>query len=89
MQSRVGETFEGTISGVIGWGIYIEEKETLTEGMVHVTRLPGNDFYVFDEKNYALVGQNSKRKFTLGDKVKFKIVGADLEKRTLDYQLVE
>ncbi len=89
MQNRTGETFEGTISGVIGWGIYIEEKETLTEGMVHITKLPGNDFYVLDEKNYALVGQTSKRRFTLGDKVRFKIVGADLEKRTLDYQLVE
>ena len=89
MQNRTGETFEGTISGVIGWGIYVEEKETLTEGMVHITKLPGNDFYVLDEKNYALVGQTSKRRFTLGDKVRFKIVGADLEKRTLDYQLVE
>ncbi len=89
MQNRRDETFEGTISGVIGWGIYIEEKETLTEGMVHITKLPGKDFYVLDEKNYALVGQTSKRRFTLGDKVRFKIVGADLEKRTLDYQLVE
>lgn len=89
MQNRRDEIFEGTISGVIGWGIYIEEKETLTEGMVHITKLPGGDFYVLDEKNYALVGQKSKRRFTLGDKVRFKIVGADLEKRTLDYQLVE
>jgi ribonuclease R len=89
MQNRRDEIFEGTISGVIGWGIYIEEKETLTEGMVHITKLPGGDFYVLDEKNYALVGQKSKRRFTLGDKVRFKIVGADLEKRTLDYQLVD
>ena len=57
--------------------------------MVHITKLPGHDFYVLDEKNYALVGQTSKRKFTLGDKVRFKIVGSDLEKRTLDYELVD
>ena len=89
MQNRRNEIFEGTISGVIGWGIYIEEKETLTEGMVHITKLPGGDFYVLDEKNYALVGQTSKRRFTLGDKVRFKIVGADLERKTLDYELVQ
>lgn len=89
MQNRRNEIFEGTISGVIGWGIYIEEKETLTEGMVHITKLPGGDFYVLDEKNYALVGQTSKRRFTLGDKVRFRIVGADLERKTLDYELVQ
>ncbi|HUD04348.1 MAG TPA: ribonuclease R [Candidatus Paceibacterota bacterium] len=88
MQNKRGQIFEGTISGVMGFGIFVAEKDTMTEGMVHITKLPGPDFYTFDEKNYSLVGEKSKRRFTLGDKVKFKIVGADLEKRTLDYELV-
>ena len=66
---------------------YIEEKETKCEGMVKIRDI-GGDFYTLDEKNYALVGQNSGRKFTLGDSVRFKVVSADLERRVLNYILV-
>jgi ribonuclease R len=87
MMEHIGEIFEGTITGVIEWGIYIEEKETKCEGMVKIRDL-GNDYFSLDEKNYTIKGEKTGKKFTLGDTVKFKVVGADLEKRVLDYILV-
>lgn len=86
MQTRIGEVYEGTISGVTEWGIYIEDDATRCEGMVFVRNLT-DDFYQFDKKNYSLVGEKSKKRFRLGDKVKFKVMGADLERKTLDYML--
>lgn len=87
MEDHVGETFEGTISGVTEWGIYIEEKTTKAEGMVKISEL-GDDYYNLDKKTYSIIGEKTKKKFTLGDTVKFKIVDADLERRTLDFVLV-
>ncbi len=87
MSERIGQTFDGIISGITEWGIYIEEKETRSEGMIKIRDL-GNDYFVLDQKNYCLVGEKTKQKFSLGDKVKFKITGADLERKTLDLVLV-
>ncbi|MBX4210551.1 RNB domain-containing ribonuclease, partial [Candidatus Parcubacteria bacterium] len=86
MSERIGQEFEGVISGVTEWGLYVEEVETKCEGMIKVRDLT-DDFYMLDEKNYALVGQKTKNKFSLGDTVKFKVVSADLERKTLDYSL--
>ena len=87
MQEHIGEEFDGTITGVTEWGIYIEEKETKCEGMAKLRDL-GDDFYTLDEKNYTVKGEKTGRKFTLGDSVRFKVVSADLDKRVLDYALV-
>jgi len=87
MQKHIGETFIGTISGVTEWGIYVEEDETKCEGMIRLRDL-GNDFYNLDEKNYRIIGEKTGKKFTLGDKVKFTVLNADLDKKTLDYKLV-
>jgi ribonuclease R len=87
MLSHVGEEFTGTVSGVSEWGIYIEEEETHAEGMVRLKNMT-DDFYTLDGKNYAIVGTNSKKKFTLGDKVRVKLLLADLDKRILDYVFV-
>ena len=87
MQDHIGKEFDGTITGVVEWGIYIEEKETKCEGMIKLRDL-GNDFYTLDEKNYTIKGEKTGKKFTLGDTVRFKVVSADLEKRVLDYALV-
>ncbi len=86
MQSRVGQTFAGTITGVTEWGIYVEEKETKCEGMIKLKDL-GNDFFTLDEKNYTVRGDKTGATFRLGDSVTFKVVSADLEKRILDYTL--
>ncbi len=87
MAGKVGQTFEGVISGVTDWGLYVEEKECAAEGLVRV-RTIGDDYYNYNAKAYALVGERTKKKFTLGDKVNVKLVAADLAARTLDYELV-
>ncbi|MDE1966545.1 MAG: ribonuclease R [Patescibacteria group bacterium] len=86
MQSRIGSAFDGTITGVTEWGIYIEEKGTKCEGMVPLRSL--DDFYELDKKNYCLVGQKTKKRYRLGDSVRFKVISADLERKTLDYALL-
>jgi ribonuclease R len=87
MKDKVGQVFDGTITGVTEWGIYVEEKETRAEGMVKIRDL-GSDYYVLDQKNYCVIGQKTKKKFSLGDQIKFKIISADLEKRAIDCLLV-
>jgi ribonuclease R len=87
MQDKVGQIFDGTITGVTEWGIYVEERETRAEGMIRIRDL-GDDYFVLDQKNYCLIGEKTKEKFSLGDIVKFKITGVDLEKRTIDCLLI-
>jgi len=87
MQDKIGEEFSGVISGVTDWGIYVE-LENKCEGMVSVSTL-NDDFYIFDEKNYCLVGRHSYRKFQLGDALQVKIVRANLEKKQLDFELIK
>lgn len=87
MQDHIGETFEGIVSGVSPWGVYVQTKETLSEGMVHISKL-GDDFFNFDEKNYAIVGEKTKKKFRLGDEIKIKIDAIDLEQKKIDMSVV-
>ncbi len=87
MSKRIGETFSGIISGITEWGLYVEEIETKCEGLVKVRDLD-DDFYMFNEKKLELIGQKKKKKYTLGDKVKMKVKGVDLERKTIDYILV-
>jgi ribonuclease R len=86
MKDHVGEIFMGTITGVTEWGIYVEEKDTKCEGMIKLRDIT-DDRYVFNEKAYAVVGEKTGKKYALGDTVKFKIIGADMEKKALDYML--
>jgi len=88
MKDKVGQTFDGVISGVTKWGLYVEEKESRAEGLVHVKNM-ANDYYTLDEKTYSLKGDRTGKKYTLGDKVRIKIIRADMEKRMLDYALVQ
>jgi ribonuclease R len=86
MSDKIGQIFNGAISGVTEWGLYVEEIETKSEGMIKLKDL-GNDFYAFDKKTYSIIGQKSKQKWQLGDKIKFKVVAADLDRKTLDFAL--
>lgn len=88
MSERVGQTFDGTISGVTEFGIYVEEKETKSEGMINIRNL-GDDFYEFNQKTYSIAGKRSKQKFTLGDPIRFKVMAADFDRKILDYGLVK
>ncbi len=87
MLDKVGQEFNGHISGITDWGIYVELEESLIEGMVSM-RDVADDFYRFDENIYAAVGQSNGRKFTLGDLVRIKVKGADLGRRIIDFTLV-
>lgn len=86
MLPKIGQVFDAVISGVTDWGLYVEEAESAAEGLVRVATI-GNDFYNYSQKEYALVGQRNKKKFTLGDRVKVKLVAADLSARQLDFEL--
>ncbi|MFA6315360.1 MAG: ribonuclease R [Candidatus Paceibacterota bacterium] len=87
MSTRIGQEFEGSITGVTKWGIYIAEVISGSEGLVHVTNL-GDEYFNFEEKKYAMVGEKTGKKYVLGDKVRFRVKGADLDRRVLDYELV-
>jgi ribonuclease R len=87
MQGHIGKIYPGVISGITDWGIYVE-LENKIEGMVPIRELD-DDFYIFDEKNYALVGRHSGRTYQLGDDVKVKIWRTNLERKQLDFLLTE
>lgn len=87
MAERLGQIFESTISGVTEWGVYVEEAETKAEGFAALRNF-GDDFYQLDAKNYRIIGSRTGKKYTLGDKVRFKFVSADPERKTLDAEIV-
>ena len=78
--------FEGVISGVTEWGIYVEIIENQCEGMIHIREL-ADDFYEYDEDNYCIKGRSTGKVYTLGDRVNIVVVKADLQKKQLDYRL--
>ncbi|MDR1602048.1 MAG: ribonuclease R [Tannerella sp.] len=84
MSERVGQTFDGIISGVTEWGLYVELNENKCEGLIPVRDLD-DDFYEFDEKNYCLKGYRSKRTYRLGDPVTIVVAAANLERKQLDF----
>lgn len=88
MMDHMGEPFDAVISGVTPFGLFAQVKETLSEGMIHVTKL-GDDFFKFDEKNYAMVGEKTKQKFRLGDTIKIKVTSIDLDQKKIDMELVK
>jgi ribonuclease R len=85
MQEHIGEVYKGVISGITDWGIYVE-LENKIEGMIPIRELD-DDFYVFDEKNYMLVGKHSKKIYQLGDDIQVEIWRTNLEKKQLDFKL--
>jgi len=88
MQNHKDEIFEGVITGVTEWGIYVEIKSNKCEGMVRIRDIK-SDYYFFDEKQYAIMGQNSKQLYQLGDDVNVKVKHTDLERKHLDFYLIE
>ena len=88
MSERLGQTYDGVISGVTEWGLYVELNENKCEGMIPIRDLD-DDYYEFDEKNYCLRGRRKNRIYSLGDAITVKVVRANLEKKQLDFALVE
>jgi ribonuclease R len=87
MQTKEGQEFDATITGVTEWGIYVEEKETKSEGLIRMRDL-SDDFYILDQKNYCLTGKHKKKKFSLGDTLRVKLVRANVAERQLDFGIV-
>ena len=87
MQDRLGQIYEGVISGVNEWGFYVELDENKCEGLVPVRDL-ADDYYDFDEKNFCLTGRKYHHTYTLGDIVRVQVARADLDKKQLDFALV-
>ncbi|MFR3188054.1 MAG: ribonuclease R [Phocaeicola sp.] len=88
MSERIGVVYDGVVSGVTEWGLYVEVNENKCEGMIPMRDL-GDDFYEFDEKNYCLIGRRHHQKFSLGDPLKIKVARANLEKKQLDFVLAD
>jgi ribonuclease R len=88
MTRHLGDEFDGLISGVVSFGIFVEIPQFLVEGLVHISDL-ADDYYLFEEKAYRLKGQNSGRVYRLGDGVRVRVVRADPGERLLDFVLVE
>ena len=86
MENHIGEEFDGVISGVESFGLFVE-LDNLIEGLVQVNSLKG-DYYNYVEELLCLIGQNTKKRYSLGDKVRVKVVGASKEARTIDFELV-
>ncbi len=84
MSERLGQVFDGVISGVTEWGIYVELIENKCEGMIPIRDLD-DDYYTFDDKNYCLVGRRFHKKYQLGDEITVKVAKANLDKKQLDF----
>lgn len=85
MEGHIGEIFEGVISGITSWGVYVELPNTV-EGMIHVSKLPGDYFY-YDESTYEMVGQDTGRKYRLGESLKVCVDGVERMTRSIDFSI--
>ncbi len=86
MESHLGEVFEGTISGVTGWGMFVELKNTC-EGLVPASSME-DDFYIYDENSYSLIGERTGRSYTIGQTVSVRVFDTDRLSKTIDFRLV-
>ncbi len=87
MENHIGETFEGVISGITSWGIYVELPNTI-EGMIHVSKLPG-DYFIYDETAYEMVGQDTGKRFRLGESIRVCVDGVERMTRSVDFSVLE
>ena len=85
MRERIGKIYEGVVSGVTGWGIYVELPNTV-EGLVHVSRLPGDYFY-YNESSYEMIGERSGQVYKLGQTIRVQVAGVDMAARTIDFEI--
>lgn len=88
MEGMLGEHFEGIVSGVTEWGVFVEIIETKCEGMIRISELD-DDYYDYDEKQFRIIGRNNKRIITLGDKLTVQVTKTDIDRRTIDLILVD
>lgn len=85
MEEHIGEVFDGVISSITGWGLYVELPNTI-EGLVHITALD-DDYYIYDEAAYEMIGERTAKRYKLGQKVRVKVIGTDKLQRTIDFKI--
>jgi ribonuclease R len=88
MKDKLGEIFDGVISGVTAFGFFVELQDIFVEGLVRVTSLH-DDYYQYHEKRYCLVGERTHKAFRIGDEVKVRVDRVDMERRQIDFGLIE
>jgi ribonuclease R len=88
MKRHLGDEFDAVVSGVVRFGIFVEINDLLVGGMIHVRDLQ-DDYYTFDEKKYALIGQRTGKQYRLGDRVRVTVLRVDPEEREIDFGIVE
>ncbi|PYQ02245.1 MAG: ribonuclease R [Acidobacteria bacterium] len=88
MTDKLGEVYQGYVTGVQAFGLFVELEEIYVQGLVHVSSMT-DDYYRFDERAHALKGENRRQAYRLGDKVEVQVVRVDLERRTIDFALVD
>lgn len=86
MQERIGEEFDGVISSVTSFGVFVELENTV-EGLVHVSYMT-DDYYLFDEKSHTLIGERTRKMYRIGDQVRVKVIGVNLDERAVDFDFV-
>lgn len=87
MIEHIGDVYDGVISGVTNWGIYVELPNTV-EGLIHISKIPG-DYFVYREETYELIGEATGRRFSLGDRIKIRVNSVDMDVRAVDFVLAE
>ena len=87
MSDKIGDCFDGLVTGVTGFGIFVTLNDNFIEGLVHITALP-RDYYQFDGVSHELTGERSKRSYRLADKVNVRLLAVSLEERKIDFELV-
>ena len=87
LQDKIGKVFDGLISGISKWGIYVELNDSKCEGMVRYNTFD-DDYYYLDEENFRIIGQETRKIYRLGDAVKVRIEAVDLIKKQMDFTLV-
>ena len=88
MSKRINQNFKAVISGIIERGVFVEIKENKCEGLVRMKDIP-NDYFVYDSKNLKAVGQHTHEEYSLGDEVLIKVLGTDLDKKQIDFKILE
>ena len=86
MMDKIGEEFDGIISGVTNFGIFVELVEVYVDGLVHITAL-GNDYYHFDAAHHRLMGERTRQIYRLGDKLRVRVMRVDLDEAKLDFEI--
>ncbi len=87
MLDKVGQDYDAHVTGVVGFGLFVELDEHFVEGLIHITNLP-KDYYVFDPKTHLLVGENRGKQFGLNDKIRIRVARVDMDDRKIDFELL-